>query len=218
MKKILASLVAILMAGAISVNANAAGFLVKGGLNYTHIDLSQAWLEQAKAIGLNPNSYSGFHFGVGFQTPDLMGFSLQPELLYTRKGMKINDNLAWSMNYLEVPVNLQWGIDLVALRPFVQVSPYVGYSLNSTGTLKGSASQGTQSIAEFIHSFTADANRFSYGIGLGGGIEVMRKLQISAKYVWNFGQVGNAQEFVDKTKNISRNSASGVEISLALMF
>ena len=216
MKKIIVSLVAIMMAGALSVNAAAAGFLVKGGLNYTHIDLNQSILNQAKEIGLNPNSYTGFHFGVGFQTHDLLGFTLQPELLYSRKGMKMNDNLSWSTNYLEVPVNLQWGVDLVALRPFLQVSPYVGYSIKSS--VQGSKASLTERASEFMRSFTADANRFSYGIGIGGGIEVMRKLQVSAKYVWNFGQVGNAQEFIDKTKNISRNSAAGIEVSVALMF
>lgn len=216
MKKILACIVAIVFAGALSVNASAAGFLVKGGLNYTHIDLNQSLMEQAKAIGLDPKSYSGFHFGVGFQTPDLMGFTLQPELLYTKKGMKMNDNLAWSMNYLEVPVNVQWGIDLVAVRPFVQVSPYVGYSIKSSVT--GGKASLTERVSQFMQSFTADANRFSYGIGIGGGIEIMRKLQVSAKYVWNFGQVGNVQEFIDKTKNISRNNAAGVEVSVALMF
>ena len=216
MKKILVSLVAILMAGAISINANAAGFLVKGGLNYTHIDLNQSLLNQAKALALDAKSYTGFHFGVGFQTHDVLGFSLQPELLYTKKGMKLGDNLSWNQTYLEAPVNIQWGLDLVFVRPFVQVSPYVGYSIKNSVT--GNKASLNERVSEFVKGFTADANRFSYGLGIGGGVELARKVQISAKYVWNFGQVGNVQEYISSAKGISRNNAAGVEISAALLF
>jgi hypothetical protein len=36
-----------------------------------------------------------------------------------------------------------------------------------------------------------DINRFSYGVGLGGGLEVW-KLQVSARYNWNLGPLAKA--------------------------
>ena len=46
----------------------------------------------------------------------------------------------------------------------------------------------------------------------------MRKFQISAQYVWNFGQVLNAQEYINNATNVSRDTAAGLELSIALMF
>ena len=81
MKKLIVALVALFIASAISFNANAEGLVIKGGLNYTQLDFSQSLKDQAKALALDVRSYSGFHAGVGYQTEDIMGFTLQPELL-----------------------------------------------------------------------------------------------------------------------------------------
>ena len=35
------------------------------------------------------------------------------------------------MNYVEVPVNIQWGPDLLIARPFVFASPFIGYNLKN---------------------------------------------------------------------------------------
>lgn len=216
MKRLMMSLAALLVA-AVCFNANAEGVLIKGGFNYTHLDLTQSIKDQAHALAIDPGNYSGFHAGIGYQTESFGGFTLQPEFMFlSRKGNKFGDDIAWSMNYLELPVNVQWGIDLVALRPFVQVSPYVGYSIKNS--ISGSNASLTDKVSNFLKSFTNDANRFSYGIGVGGGIELMRKFQITAQYVWNFGQVANASQFVNDATHISRDTAGALEISFGLMF
>lgn len=46
----------------------------------------------------------------------------------------------------------------------------------------------------------------------------MRRFQVSAQYVWNFGHVINAQQYIDSAVNASRDMAAGLEISLGLMF
>jgi opacity protein-like surface antigen len=217
MKKLIVSLAALLIASAISFNANAEGFVVKGGLNYTHLDFSQSLKDQAKALALDVKSYSGFHAGVGYQTEDILGFTLQPEVLYSRKGVKLGDQVSWAMNYIEIPCNIQWGIDLVALRPFVQLSPYMGFGIGD-GRISGSKSTLNDRVYNFIESFSKDANKFSYGIGIGGGIELMRKFQISAKYVWNFGHVADVSDYVNQATNVKRDTASGLEVSIALLF
>ncbi|MBR5735451.1 MAG: PorT family protein [Bacteroidales bacterium] len=212
MKRLMISLAALIVSAA-CFNAGAEGFLVKGGFSYTHLDLTQSVKDQAKALGADVRNYSGFHAGIGYQTESFGGFTLQPEFMFlSRKGSNFGDKSSWSMNYLELPVNVQWGIDLVALRPFVQASPYVGYSIRNSikapeGNVKG-----------FLEHVREGAKRFSYGLGIGGGVELMRKFQISAQYVWNFGQVLNAQEYINNATNVSRDTAAGLELSIALMF
>ena len=125
MKKKLIVLTAfcVMLMGA-NFNANAQHLIVKAGLSYSNLDLNSKIGDLASSFKIG--NYTGYHFGLGFQTGKTLGFSLQPELLYNVKGSKLNDNISWTMNYLEVPVNIQWGPDLVVCRPYIMASPYVG--------------------------------------------------------------------------------------------
>ena len=212
MKKIIATL-AVLM---IAFTANAEGLIIKGGFSYTHLDLTQKIKDQAQQLAVEARNYSGFHAGVGYQTESFSGFTLQPELLFlSKKGNNFGEKYSWSLSYIELPINIQWGIDLVALRPFVQLSPYIGYNIKNRPSAPKDASKP---VMDFLTSFTQDPNRFSYGIGIGGGIEIMRRFQVSAQYVWNFGHVISAQQYIDSAANATRDKAAGLELSLGLMF
>ena len=217
MKKLFLTFAALIIT-AVCFNANAEGVIIKGGFSYTHLDLTQSIKDQAKALSVDARNFSGFHAGIGYQTEEFSGFTLQPELLFlSKKGNSFGENYSWSLSYIELPVNIQWGIDLVALRPFLQLSPYIGYNIKNRPA-GPKMSESNKKIYDFIGSFTQDPKRFSYGLGIGGGIELMRRLQISAQYVWNFGQVVNAKQYVDDATNVSRDTAAGLEISVGLMF
>ena len=215
MKRLVLTFAALIIS-AVCFNANAEGVVVKGGFNYTHLDLTQSIKEQAQALAIGARNFSGFHAGIGYQTEEFAGFTLQPEFRFlSNKGNAFGEGNTWSLNYLEVPVNIQWGIDLVTLRPFVQLSPYLGYNIRNTLRESKNTSEPAK---QFLKNVTTDPGRFSYGIGIGGGIELMRKFQITAQYVWNFGQVVNAKQYIDNASNVSRDTAAGLEISLGLMF
>ncbi len=216
MKRIIASLAIVVMAAAASFSAKAEGLVIKGGFSYTHLDLTQSIKDQAQQLAVNARNFSGFHAGIGYQTESLAGFTLQPELMFlSKKGNQFGDKYSWSLSYLELPINIQWGIDLVALRPFVQLSPYIGYNIKNRPS---APKDGDKRVMDFLTSFTQDPNRFSYGLGIGGGIEIMRRFQVSAQYVWNFGRVISAQQYIDNAANAKRDMAAGLEISLGLMF
>jgi len=218
MKRLFISLAVLMMVSATCFTAKAEGLIIKGGFSYTHLDLTQSIKDQAQALSVEARNFSGFHAGVGYQTESFSGFTLQPELMFlSKKGNNFGDSYSWSLSYLELPVNIQWGIDLVALRPFLQLSPYIGYNIKNRPA-GPTPTEGNRRIYDFIESFTKDPNRFSYGIGIGGGIEVMRRFQISAQYVWNFGQVISAKQYVDDATSVTRDKAAGLEISLGLMF
>ena len=85
-----------------------------------------------------------------------------------------------SVGYLELPVSVQWGPDLLLFRPFVDVTPFIGYAVNSK-----------VGVEDYIHTdWDGYMNKLSYGLGLGGGIEVWR-LQFTCRYNWNFGPLFN---------------------------
>ena len=143
-----------------------------------------------------------------------MGFSVQPSLLYNSKVSGLSDHSSADLNvgYLEVPVSIQWGPDLLLFRPFLDVSPYVGYALSSK------VSQGTLMTQKEWK--TEYLQRFEYGLGLGGGLEVWR-FQILCRYNWNFGSLFNSQgesylAFVEQA--MANKNFGGVTLSLAFLF
>ena len=144
-----------------------------------------------------------------------LGFSFQPSLLYHQKGVNISDRMSQNMGYLELPVSLQWGPDLLIFRPFVDVTPYIGYALSN----KFVSPETDISLTE---NGWKGKERFEYGLGIGGGVNVW-KLQVIARYNWNFGSLYNVYGWDDikpnlKDLNPRNENFGGMTISLAYLF
>ena len=171
-------------------------------------------------------SVSLYHIGVTAEIPLLGGFAIQPALLYQVKGMSadkfnissISESLGsfeTKVGYLEVPVQVQWGLDLLAFRPYVFAEPFVGFRV------------GQNTKGEVAGTLKDDLKKVEYGLGLGAGVDVWR-LQLSVKYFWNFGKIydkdGNVGPIVDNAKNVIKdavnngNNFNGVMVSAAFFF
>ena len=142
-----------------------------------------------------------------------LGFSIQPSLLYHQKGANITNEIAQNMGFIELPVSVQWGPDLLVFRPFLDVTPYIGYALSN---------EVTTSLADFKFSSWQGKERFEYGLGIGAGINVW-KLQLIARYNWNFGSLYNVEGWDDIKSELKGLSAEnenfgGVTLSLAFLF
>lgn len=144
--------------------------------------------------------YSGFTAGFAYRQPLVLGFALQPSFVLTSKGVEFGSSKA-RISYLEVPVQLQWGLDLVFFRPYIFAEPFIGYAVS--GKMSGNS------------SFRADdmGNRFEYGISLGGGMDVMRSLQLSLRYFWNFDSVGEIGR-----SSLDMDKLNGLVLSMSIFF
>lgn len=147
----------------------------------------------ASFIGLKDicsESVTGYHAGITYKFDLPFGFAVQPYLLYHMKGSMISDAsdtksyLDMKAGYLELPVSFQWGPDLILFRPFLDVTPFVGYGVNNNFS-------GFSSLWDKIfHSENQwdGLNRLEYGLGVGVGLDVWI-LQIICRYNWNFGSL-----------------------------
>ncbi len=186
------------------------GFGIKGGLNFN----TMSDIKPTDGGVINVKARTGYHFGVMYklQVP-LVGLAIQPELLYINKSSKIDADVdglprpfyygqETKLHYFQLPVGFQWGLDLVMLRPYLQVTPFVGYAIAKGG---------------FYDNVAWDnINRFEYGIGLGAGLEVW-KIQISGRYSWDLGKVGDFK-WSELAKDIKGGKNKGFELSVGFLF
>lgn len=188
----------------VAADANAEGFVIKGGLAFQNLDSGVEALKNASF-----KTKLGWTAGIGYQTATWGGFSLQPEVLYRSKSIETvafdQTLVTTTSSFIEIPVNVQWGVDLLMLRPFVFASPYVGFNIGNK----------ISGISE-----TITTNKVTGGVGLGLGLEIS-KLQITAKYNWDFGGVANWNDYWsmmgEQFKNLKLKEGS-FHIGLAFIF
>ena len=181
-------------------------FGIKAGLNFNTMgDINLSNIEKGSM-----DNKTGFHVGALYKMKiPLTGLSLQPELVYTQNestlGTKSNADICdFKMKQLQLAASLQWGLDLILLRPYLQVAPYLGYVMGNNTSIK---------------DMKWKMDELRYGIGLGAGLDIW-KLQVSGKYVWDRGK---ASEF-DSSKLglgsglLKAKKDKGFQLSVAYMF
>ena len=197
---------AILFAGLTAAQAKT-GFGIKAGVNFPTEKISEI-------ADVSPAS---FHVGMAYNLNiPLVGVSIQPALQYNLKqsALEIEDGVEkmeqMSMGYLEFMTSIQWGLDLLIARPFLDVSPFVGYALNGEGAVK--------------ELWSEDAvNKLDYGVGIGAGLDVW-KLQFVCRYNWNMGNLMKSVDTVQngnvlqKYKLVNGANFGGLTVSLAYFF
>lgn len=197
MRKLTALCVIACVFMALAQTADARRFGVKAGANVTSLDFK---------AGMPPTL--GYSAGISWQFDLPLGFAIQPDLLYHVKATRLSEitRETFGLGYVEVPVNLQWGIRFAEknLRLFAQASPFIGYAVAQTGSVEYKG----------LDRWT-DINRFSYGAGLGLGVQLWA-LQVTAQYNWNLGKLVDIRD--TDLSDFNDKNFGGYTISVAFMF
>lgn len=204
MKRILSLLAVAAVALGLAAQARAQ-FGILAGLTSSKVDMT----------GADVKNISLYHAGLTYKINLGAGFALQPSLLYQVKGASIgsldtasDSDFKLKSGYVELPLGIQWGPDLSVFRPYVFAEPFIGYQVTSSDK------------ADSFSSWTEQArNKFEYGYGLGGGLEIASHIQLSVQYFNNIGNLfqegGNssAASWSDRIKGFK-----GVKFTLGLLF
>ncbi len=188
-------------------------------------------MSNAERQSLNRSTMNRFHAGVTFQMKLPFGFSIQPALMYHVKGAKLggviqntelNNTCDLTIGYLELPVSVQWGPDLLLFRPFLDVTPYIGCGLNN----RMDAYIEHYLPRDPVRNDWSELNRFEYGLGLGVGIEIW-KFQVIGRYNWNFGSLYAKDDASESDYSLvgmmreafsSGHNLGGFTLTLSLLF
>ena len=182
------------------------------------ITSSQTNLEKAYA---DINNVTQYHVGVIYKL-DLGVVAIQPGIIYNVKGARMDalkdlgletslTKMDYKTGYLEIPVQVQAGLDLGVARVYGFAEPFVGYALSNEVT--------TSIWTEPKQTWDNVKSRLEYGVGLGVGVELIKHVQVAVKYYWNLGDMyGKDITFLGTTKTLAEQKANGISASVALLF
>ncbi|SEK88285.1 Outer membrane protein beta-barrel domain-containing protein [Chitinophaga rupis] len=207
MKKNVVLLTLALVATTLSSYAQVS-FGVKAGYNSSTISIEE---------NEGTSRLSGFHAGVIADLSLAESFSLQPQLLYSAKGIKVKDldmngnetKVSFKMNYLELPVNFLYKPQVGAGKLFVGAGPYLALGLGGKfGDAKvkfdGKKSADIDETDDNVHAKALDA-----GANFLAGYELKNGLLFSINY-----SLGLTNWSPDGDK--SKNSYLGISVGYLL--
>lgn len=176
-----------------SSSASPVQFGIKAGMNVASLS-KDAGLEDQK-------SKIGFNAGIFAHIPLAESFSVQPEVLYSQYGAKIEsineatvlgtttrtvDSYSTHLDYITVPVMFQYKF---VPNFYVEAGPEFGFMVTAkdkgdrtiTTTSGSSSSTSNSSYTEDINK--DNLNTFNFGLGLGAGYYFTDNFGITARYV-----------------------------------
>ena len=200
MKKLLVIAAALLIA----VSAHAQLGVIAG------ITSSSSDLKTAIGEVSNINQYhAGLTYKIGFGN----FFAVQPSVISHMKGAKLSElsgvaDVEYKTGYIEVPLQFQVGLGVGDLfRIYGLAEPFVGYAITNQKVVNGTVEETWNNIK----------NKAEYGVSLGAGVELIKHVQVSVKYFWNFGTVYNADLAAVQT-SMQEGKANGISASVAILF
>ncbi|MBF8455842.1 PorT family protein [Kaistella sp. G5-32] len=145
---------------------NAQTFGLKAGMNVSSVSES------------GTKSKVGFYGGVLMNAPIASSFSIQPEVLYSGKGFKVDSGIGdvtGNLDYISIPVMIQYN---VVPQFYLEAGPEFSFLISANA-------KGGGASVDVKDSF----NGFDVGVGLGAGYYFIPSVGINARYVAGFTDI-----------------------------
>ncbi|MTK53940.1 porin family protein [Paludibacter sp.] len=198
MRKISILTVVMCLASFVAINAQVR-IGPKVGMNISNMTLSSS------GINMSMSTLVGFQVGVVAEIPVATDFVIQPGLLYSSKGTKIDMagvNSNERLDYLELPVNAMYKIELAGPAKLILFAgPYLGYGVGGKDSMTGEKIKFTGANKDF--------KALDLGLNFGPGVEI-GSLQVTLQYGFSLTNISPESSVTAKNKVFS--------IALAYLF
>lgn len=175
MKKLIL-IFAFLVLGLTQSNAQMLNFGVKAGANFASLD----------GDGLEGlETYTSFHFGALLELKVFENFSLQPELLYSSQGAKVNSEAVDDINFNYVTVPVLAKFYLISNRLSLEAGPQFSFLINDN--------VGDQFESE----------SFDFAAVGGLGLNITDNIFVQARYVAGLTEASKDAEVKNRVIQVS---------------
>lgn len=180
----------------------------KGGISFSTISFDPEPDEDTKSV-------TGFIGGAEVQIPlGASGLVLQPELLYTSKGVQFeegNASVEIKPSYVEIPVLLRFNIPAQSIMPFV----YGGGVVSFEASCSVEGTDGSVTVDADCEDFDVETESTDFGVLFGGGVAFAAgpgDIFIEGRYNFGLANIDAAEGF--EAKNRSGAVMVGYSVSL----
>ena len=219
----------IIVAAVLAANSVQAQFTfgVRAGLNLTNFSLK---INEKKRDGdLGPKFKQGFQIGVVGELALSDNFAIQPGLLVATQGckykyssgtgsLKSEYKATTNLNYLQIPINAQYKLDVGNMKLLLLAGPYFGFGLS--GKAKWEAKYGSESDsgdekAKFGKN-RGEIKPLDFGLGLGAGLQ-FGNIQAGLGYNLGFANLYNKFDDGVLPDNITQKNY-GLALTVTYLF
>jgi hypothetical protein len=194
MKKVFFVAVAIL--AAVAGNAQVK-FGPKVGLNFSTMSMD----------GVDKEMRTGYQVGMVFQGDIAPNVFIQPSILFSSKGSKYDGgDLKVVANYIDIPVNFGYRINLGGANLNLLAGPYLAYGVGGKITSDFFIKSKDRDIKWGTDKDEDDFRPFDMGLNLGGGVE-FNNFQVSLQYGFGLLNVNADSDFTTKNGVLSLTAA-----------
>lgn len=173
MKKTIGLLILVL--GVSSVNAQMLKFGLKAGANFSNLEGSN----------VSGSTYTSFHFGAVVELKLLENLSLQPELVYSSQGTKVNSAAFDDINYNYITVPVLAKFYLTSKKLSLDVGPQFSFLVN-------------ESVADQFEGET-----FDFGLAGGLGYNITDHIFVQGRYVLGLTEASKDAEVTNRVIQLS---------------
>jgi len=165
-----------------------------GNGNITYID-PNAFTVTAPKVSFTPSSYDmGYHFGA-FCRVKILGFFVQPELIFSQTNSTINiaetgdilsgiKSSSANIKYTNFDVPVMVGIKLGPLR--LNAGPVASFKLGNNPDEKA-----TEEINAMVKDFTKVTKKATFGGQAGIGLDILKKVTLDVRYEFSLSKLGD---------------------------
>lgn len=176
---------------------------VEAGMNFNSLSFDKEMFESGNR--------AGFFVGpkVKVKVP-IVGLGLDGALIYSLNSAQVQAaDMVKSKNlsYLEIPLNVRYDFSLLkVLTLYLATGPQYSYCLSSDAT-----------ISDFYGPVDGGISRSTWGWNVGGGVEIMKHLQLGVTYTIPISNSGSL-ELSDVANVFTNYKQKTVKVRLAYFF
>ena len=185
-------------------------FGARAGLNLTNMKMKMG------SISMSPDMKPGIQLGVVGEFGLSESFFIQPGIVFAQQGCKMDswgESVTMNLNYIQVPVNAQYKLDLGNMKLLLQAGPYLGVGVN--GKLKAKVDGKKES--EKIEFGKDGLKRFDFGLGIGAGLQ-FGNIQAGLGYNLGLANIADSDDDIEFSSGKTKTINNGIVLTVTYFF
>ena len=158
--------------------------------------IKQEKVSNANGLYVNADYTFRFNHGLGF-TPGIEWVFVGDSDIKELSTIDAKGKAKFKEHYINVPLKLNWGVDLKVVRVFVFAGPTLSFNVSSKTKTSGSVlgietGESKVDTKDFFDKLGGKYGSFDLMMGAGAGVDIANRVRVKFGYDWGLVNRGNS--------------------------